>query len=177
MIKTIKNIIKYKIFGHKTPQNKIVKYQIGNVKHHNSLIDSLLPQFVTIGNNFISAPGSIILAHDASLFLHNGKYRCEKTTIGDNVFLGANAVVLPGVVIGDGAIIGAGAVVTKSVLPNSVYAGNPAKFICSVEEYQKKCEMKGVLFDAPIEFNVLFEGKRIGEEAIEEFQDRVLNKN
>ena len=49
--------------------------------------------------------------------------------IGKNVWIGANAVVLPGVSIGDGAVIGAGAVVTKNVEPNTVVGGVPAKVI------------------------------------------------
>ena len=110
-------------------KNNIIEYKIGNVKYHNSLVDSLVPEFVEIGDNFISAPGSIVLAHDASLFSNYGEYRVEKTIIGDNVFLGANSVVLAGVTIGDGAIIGAGAVVTKNIPKYAIVGGNPAKII------------------------------------------------
>lgn len=49
--------------------------------------------------------------------------------IGDNVWIGDNAVILPGVTIGDHAIIGAGSVVTKDVPENAIFAGNPAKRI------------------------------------------------
>jgi acetyltransferase-like isoleucine patch superfamily enzyme len=49
--------------------------------------------------------------------------------IGDNVWIGARAIVLPGVTIGDGAVIGAGAVVTKSVPAHAIAAGNPARVI------------------------------------------------
>ncbi|WP_274617023.1 DapH/DapD/GlmU-related protein [Vibrio furnissii] len=48
-------------------------------------------------------------------------------TIGDNVWIGANATVLPGVFIGNGAVIAAGAVVTKNVAANTVVGGVPAK--------------------------------------------------
>lgn len=50
-------------------------------------------------------------------------------TIGDDVWLGAGAIVLPGVTIGDGAVIGAGSVVTQSVEPYEIRAGNPARTI------------------------------------------------
>ena len=59
-------------------------------------------------------------------------------TIGNDVWIGGNVVILPGVTIGDGAVIGAGSVVTKDVPSNSVYAGNPARYICSFEEYQSR---------------------------------------
>lgn len=53
----------------------------------------------------------------------------SRITIGNDVWIGAGAKVLPGVTVGDGAVIGAGSVVTKNVLPYSVVAGNPAKII------------------------------------------------
>lgn len=52
-----------------------------------------------------------------------------KITIGQNVFIGARAFIMPGLTIGNNAIIGAGSLVTKNVEANSVMAGNPAKFI------------------------------------------------
>lgn len=53
----------------------------------------------------------------------------EPVTIGDNVWIGGNAVILPGVSLGDNVVVGAGAVVTKSFPSNVVIAGNPAKII------------------------------------------------
>ncbi|EHH69666.1 CatB-related O-acetyltransferase [Gluconobacter morbifer] len=50
-------------------------------------------------------------------------------TIGNDVWIGFRAVVLPGVTIGDGAVIGAGSIVTKDVPPYAIHAGNPAKLI------------------------------------------------
>lgn len=58
--------------------------------------------------------------------------------IGNNVFIGADSIVLCNTRIGDNVIIGAGSVVTKDVPSNSVYAGNPARYICSFEEYKNK---------------------------------------
>lgn len=62
-----------------------------------------------------------------------------KISIGDNCFIGANVTILPGVTIGPNSIVGAGSVVTKNVEPDSVYAGVPARRICSLREYADKC--------------------------------------
>jgi len=56
----------------------------------------------------------------------------EPITIGDNVWIGGAAVILPGITIGNNAVVGAGAVVTKNVEPFTVVAGNPAKVIKSL---------------------------------------------
>ena len=117
-------------------------------KGMNSIVDGL-DELVVIGKNFISAPGSIIFAHDASPISHTGKTRVEKIIIGDNVFLGANAVILAGSIIGDGCIIGAGAIVSKNIPPNSVVAGNPGRVVMSVEAYMDKLESRNVLYDLP----------------------------
>jgi acetyltransferase-like isoleucine patch superfamily enzyme len=79
----------------------------------------------------------------AQIYTHSTVRRCvsgrvynqidrEPTTLGNRVFVGANAVVLMGVSVGDGAVIGAGAVVTKDVAANTVVAGVPAVEIARV---------------------------------------------
>lgn len=55
-------------------------------------------------------------------------------TIADNAWIGAGAIILPGVTIGEGAVVGAGAVVTRSVAPRSVVVGNPARQVRSVDD-------------------------------------------
>ncbi len=58
------------------------------------------------------------------------KHKVKKpVVIGDNVFIGAQSLILKGVTIGENSIIGAGSVVTKSIPANQIWAGNPAKFI------------------------------------------------
>lgn len=138
------------------PSQSKYTYKIGNVKHHNTHIDTLVPNLIEIGDNFISAPGSFILAHDASLLATYGKYKLGKTKIGNNVFLGVNAVVLPGVKIGNNVIIGAGCVVTKDIPDNSVVAGNPGKIICTIEELYQKRMKKEELYNAPENFLKIF---------------------
>ena len=63
-------------------------------------------------------------------------------TVGDNVLVGANAVVLEGVQIGDNAVVAAGAVVTEDVPSGAVVAGSPAKIIkMKDEKTEKKTEI------------------------------------
>ena len=58
-----------------------------------------------------------------------------KIKIGSFVYIGNNVMVMPGVTIGDNVLIAAGSVVTKSIPDNCVVGGNPARFICSIEDY------------------------------------------
>ncbi len=60
--------------------------------------------------------------------------------IGDNCFLGNSVIVLPNTTIGSNIVIGAGSVVTKNIPDNTVWAGNPARHICSFEDYLEKVE-------------------------------------
>lgn len=59
--------------------------------------------------------------------------------IRDNCQIGVGAIILPRVVIGPDALVGAGAVVTKDVPPGTVVAGNPARVVCTLAEYEAKC--------------------------------------
>lgn len=63
-----------------------------------------------------------------------GMETASPVTIGDNVWIGGAAILLPGVTVGRNAVIGAGAVVTRDVPPNTVAAGNPARVIREIEQ-------------------------------------------
>jgi serine acetyltransferase len=90
-------------------------------------------QRVSLGENCRIAAGVRFVDHDHLLEgtgpLRRGCGRCEPIEIADNVWIGANAVILRGVSIGQGAVVAAGAVVTKSILPNEIWGGVPAKKI------------------------------------------------
>lgn len=93
---------------------------------------------ITIGDNVTMAPRVHILCHDASTKQFLGYTKIGRVTIGNNVFIGAESVVLPGVTIGDNVIIGANSTVTHDIPANSVAAGSPARVICTLEAYLSK---------------------------------------
>jgi len=89
---------------------------------------------ITLGDNVLIAAGTKIITrkHDFSndlLSIAEQGYTNAPVIIEDDVWIGFNVVILPGVVIGEGSIIGAGAVVTKSVKPYSIMGGVPARLI------------------------------------------------
>ena len=88
---------------------------------------------VIIGNDSLIASGCRFIDHDHGI-KHDKLMRLQegiekKIIIGTNVWLGCNVIVLKGVKIGDGAIVGAGAVVTKTIPPNEIWGGIPARKI------------------------------------------------
>ena len=93
---------------------------------------------ISIGDNVTMAPRVHILCHDASTKTFLNYTKIGKVTIGDNVFIGANSVVLPNVKIGNNVIIGANSTITKDIQDNVVVAGNPARVICTLDEYLEK---------------------------------------
>lgn len=101
---------------------------------------------MTIGKNVRITTGCIILTHDFSWSVLGGVYgECVGAVgtidIGNNVFIGVNSVILRNTIIEDNVVIGAGSVVSGHLEANSVYAGNPAKKIMSIEElYLKRKE-------------------------------------
>lgn len=96
---------------------------------------------VHFGENVFIAPNVCIacaghaLCPDERLVYNTSKpIRIEK-----NVWLGTNAVVLPGITIGEGCVIGAGSVVTKDIPPFSVAVGNPARVLRSITDADRLC--------------------------------------
>jgi maltose O-acetyltransferase len=98
-------------------------------------IDASFPWLVSIGDYCTITDHVIILAHDASIKRYLGYSKIGVVTLGNRVFVGAGAIILPNVHIGNNVIIGAGSVVTRDVPDNSVAVGNPAGVICSTEEF------------------------------------------
>lgn len=101
-------------------------------------IDYAHSWLIEIGDDVVFAPQVYLLAHDTSTKRCLDYTRIGKIKIGNNCFIGARAFIMPGVTIGENTIVGAGSIVSKSVPANVVVAGNPAKVICTVAEYEAK---------------------------------------
>jgi acetyltransferase-like isoleucine patch superfamily enzyme len=112
------------------------------------------PWLVTIGANVTLAYGVVLLTHDGASRLFRRNYpqlnqrfgnAFGRIIIEDNCFIGAGAIVLPGVTVGPDTIIGAGSVVTHDISPRSVAAGNPARVIKTLDEYVNNHLQKAVI--------------------------------
>lgn len=155
MIKKIRKAF-YKIFMSPKKYAKFIGVKFGK----NCLIAtknwSSEPYLIEIGDN-------VQVTHNVSIHTHGGSHVARKmipdfdmfgkVIIKDGAYVGAYAQIMPGVTIGEGSLIAAGSIVTKSVPAGVVVAGNPARFICTVEEYierNKKYNVgtKGLSYDA-----------------------------
>ena len=135
------NIIKefvYRFRGEYTTEKLMsLGMQVGrNFKRLNGVIlDPSHCWLIEIGDNVTMAPRVHILCHDASTKPFLNYTKIGRVTIGDNVFLGAESVVLPGERIGSNVIIGAHSTVPHDIPENSVAVGSPARVICALEDY------------------------------------------
>jgi carbonic anhydrase/acetyltransferase-like protein (isoleucine patch superfamily) len=106
------------------------------------------PYLVTLGDN-------VFISIDASFVCHDGStlpFRKDipdlelagEIIVGNNVFIGTKALILPGITIGNNCVVGANSVVTKNVPDNCVVAGNPARRIKSIEDFLNKAQEKSL---------------------------------
>lgn len=100
------------------------------------MLDIMFPEKIMVGKNSVIGYNTTILAHEYLI----KEYRLGDVIIGDEVMIGANSTILPGVVIGNGAIVAAGTVVHRSIEPGSFVGGNPMRVIYTKEEMQKRTE-------------------------------------
>lgn len=102
------------------------------------------PYLVKIGNHVRLTSGVKITTHDGGMWVIRKKKGYSnadifgKVEIGNNVHIGFNSIIMPGVKIGDNVIVGCGAIVTKNIPKNSVAVGTPARVIESIDEYLLK---------------------------------------
>lgn len=123
----------------------------------NRYVDISDPHLVTVGDDVGIGAYAQLIAHDASHKRFIGYTRLGRITIGNKVFIGQRATILPGVTIGDETIIAACAVVTMDVPPRTIVAGNPARVVRELtEDYWqgKRAEAESLLigkYDIPEE--------------------------
>lgn len=106
----------------------------------------LYPKLISFGDNVWIASQVSFITHDVIHRMLNSKTIGDAhfqeylgcIDIKDNVFIGSNTIILPNVSIGSNVIIGAGSLINKDIPDGGVYAGVPAKYICSFEEFVEK---------------------------------------
>ncbi|MEB8068895.1 acyltransferase [Mammaliicoccus fleurettii] len=100
------------------------------------------PYLINIGNHVTITRGVSFITHDGGVWVFRNEEKnidvFGKIKVGNNVFIGLNSLILPGVTIGDNVVIAAGSIVTKNIESNSVVGGNPARKIRAIEEYREK---------------------------------------
>lgn len=141
------------IFGNKATSEDYINdlrrrgAKIGNgvkiYSPNHTYIDEMFPYMLSIGNNVNITLGVHILNHDYSWSVLKNKYNTVlggvgKVSIGNNVFIGVNSIILMNSEIGNNVIIGAGSVVHGIIPSNCVVAGSPAKVICSLDDFFEK---------------------------------------
>jgi acetyltransferase-like isoleucine patch superfamily enzyme len=118
---------------------------------HTVYFDAKFPGAITLGHRCGISGEVKLLTHDFSMdriaemkFGQTDKeiVRRAPIVIGDYAVVGLCSIVLPGITIGRGAMVGAGSVVTKDVPDGHMVAGNPAKFICTTDEWWEKSRDK-----------------------------------
>ncbi|MEN2445307.1 acyltransferase [Bacillus aerius] len=98
------------------------------------MVDLMFPEKITVGRNSVIGYNTTILTHEYLI----KEYRLGEVYIGDEVLIGANSTILPGVTIGDGAIVSAGTLVNKDVPAGSFVGGNPMRMIYTKEEMEAR---------------------------------------
>lgn len=101
-------------------------------------IDTAHCYLISIGDHCGFGDHCLILAHDAQMDEFLDAARIGRVIIHPSSHIGARTVILAGVEIGPRTIVGANSVVSRSLPPDTVCAGNPAKVICSLDEYLDK---------------------------------------
>ena len=153
IIQLLKKLYKKILYGYKSSSKSYVKYlnkkgiTIGNnvtfYEPNTNYIDTQKPWMIKIGNNVEITRGVVIITHDYSWSVikqleGNIIGSRGKVTIGDNVFIGMNTVIMKGVTIGSNVIIGANTLVNKDIPDNTVVGGSPVKIISNLNSYIEK---------------------------------------
>lgn len=96
--------------------------------------DVMFPERITVGKNTIIGFNTTILAHEYLI----DEYRIGNVIIGNEVMVGANTTILPGITIGDGAVISAASLVNKDIPAGAFAGGNPVQIIYTAEQRKER---------------------------------------
>ncbi|MFG6121479.1 acyltransferase [Thalassobacillus sp. B23F22_16] len=117
---------------------KFLRMEVGNQTAFALMVmlDVMFPEKIFVGENSVIGYNTTILAHEYLI----KEYRLGDVRIGNEVMIGANSTILPGVEIGDGAIVSAGTLVHKDVPAGCFVGGNPMRIIYTKEELQDRMD-------------------------------------
>ena len=169
MKKLIKNIVM--LLNREIPTEILVKrgMKVGKNfdRQQGCFLDPTHCYLIEIGDDVTMSIRVTLMAHDASTKKLTGYTRLGQIKIGNHVFIGANATILPGVTVGDYAVIGAGSVVTRDVPAGCVVAGVPARRISTSETLSERTfsamQQSSKLFDASYRMNKNLSTAQISE--------------
>lgn len=123
---------------------------VGNNVYANFNLTLVDDAEIYIGNNVMFAPNVVLATAGHPIEPERRRKQAQfniPIKIGDNVWIGAGVVVLPGISIGENSVIGAGSVVTKDIPANVVAVGNPCKILREISERDKEYYYKNMKID------------------------------
>lgn len=144
MINSMFKKFKFKLLGQREYLNYLRKQGIviGNdCEIYNDVSFGSEPYLIEIGNHVRITQGCKFITHDGGVWVLRYKYNINdidlvnKIKVGNNVHIGMNSIIMPGVKIGNDVIIGCGAVVTKDIPDGEIWGGVPARKIKTIKEY------------------------------------------
>ena len=154
---TILKKIRRKFIGNFLGKINPVKYaskigvnfkDISNVHLYGRIAWGTEPWIIDIGENVHITDGCKFITHDGGTLLFRNRVPDLEITkpikIGDNVYIGNNVLIMPGITIGNDVVIGAGAIVSRDIPDNSVAVGVPAKVIKTADEYFEKIQKESI---------------------------------
>ncbi len=143
----------YKLLMHRFKPIKYMKkvginFTEGQVHVYGRVAWGTEPWIITLGNNVHITDGVKFITHDGGTLLFRDQVPdleiTKPITLGDNVYIGNNVIILPGVTIGSNVVIGAGAIVSKDIPDNSLAVGVPARVIKTADEYLQKLKAESL---------------------------------